>query len=485
MFFRHTVLAAFVLAFAGSTLAQTAVLPPESSPVTNGRNEARQVPPAQEVVPMMPLQLPAGVLSVDEAIALALENNGNIRNALLQAESSRTFVREAFGLYLPRLDAQYRYFDQGSSTFTGAGRGDFVVSRNDFNVVANWQWLDSGQRSLNLRSAQRNVLSSDYSALTTLRSILFDVQVRYYEALRAQELLRVSEAQVERAEQILEQTKARVEVGEAARKEILQAEADLANARVTRLTAENRVATSFAALEATIGWQQPQSPELLAENEDAFALPEQPMDDLVVQALADRPELNARRESIESLKLDLRRAQINRGVTVQGNLRFQRSFGRDVFNDRQLELLASIPIFDAYQLSQPVRRVSIAVEQQEALLQQDEFNVIEDVKASYTLLLQDARRIEAARVAAAAARLNFESASEAQRLGAADILEVLTAQVTLVTAESNLIQALYDALISEARLRLVSGEPVRGEPALIPGKFFGVRKLSDPQSNNP
>jgi outer membrane protein len=434
---------------------------------------------------MTPHHRPSGVLSVDEAIALAIENNGNIRNALLQAKSSRTFVREAFGLFLPRLDAQYRYFDQGSSTFTGAGRGDLVVSRNDFNVIADWQWLDSGQRSLNLRSAQRNVLSADYSALNTLRLVLFDVQVRYYEALRSQELLRVAVAQVERAEQILEQTRARVEVGEAARKEILQAEADLGNARVAQLTAENRVATSFAALESTIGWQLPQSPVLVAEDEDAFSLPEQSVDDVVAQALAERPELNARRESIESLKLDLRRAQINRGVTVQGNLRFQRSFGRDVFNNRQLELLASIPLFDAFQLSQPIQRVSIAIEQQEALLQQDELSVIEEVKSSYALLLQDARRIEAARVAVAAARLNFESASEAQRLGAADILEVLTAQVTLVTAESNLIQALYDALISEARLRLASGKPVRGEPPFIPGKFFGFRKLSDLQSNNP
>ncbi|MFX8616588.1 TolC family protein, partial [Acinetobacter baumannii] len=63
--------------------------------------------------------------------------------------------------------------------------------------------------------------------------MLFDVHSRYFAALRAQELLRVQDAQLKRANEILEQTKVRVQLGDAARINILQAQADALNARAS------------------------------------------------------------------------------------------------------------------------------------------------------------------------------------------------------------------------------------------------------------
>lgn len=69
----------------------------------------------------------------------------------------------------------------------------------------------------------------------------------------------------------------------------------------------------------------------------------------------------------------------------------------------------------------------------------------------------------AAQAALEAATKNFEAASESQTLGASDLIDVVTAQVSLVTAESNRVEAFYDFLISEVRWKLVTGQPLPGE----------------------
>ena len=62
-----------------------------------------------------------------------------------------------------------------------------------------------------------------------------------------------------------------------------------------------------------------------------------------------------------------------------------------------------------------------------------------------------------------AAQLNYEAATESQKEGINDLIAVLTAQVSLVTAESNYIEATFDYYVSDVNLRLVTGKPMPGE----------------------
>jgi outer membrane protein TolC len=43
-------------------------------------------------------------------------------------------------------------------------------------------------------------------------------------------------------------------------------------------------------------------------------------------------------------------------------------------------------------------------------------------------------------------------------------VEVLTAQLALITAETNLVQATYDAAVAELQLRVATGERLPTEP---------------------
>jgi outer membrane protein len=98
-----------------------------------------------------------------------------------------------------------------------------------------------------------------------------------------------------------------------------------------------------------------------------------------------------------------------------------------------------------------------------ALLDQSEKDARSEIEADFSTYSQDQLRLQSAELALKAAQLNYEAADGSQKAGAASLLDVITAQVSLVTAESNYIQATYDVLIAQLRLRLVTGLPMPGE----------------------
>ena len=88
-----------------------------------------------------------------------------------------------------------------------------------------------------------------------------------------------------------------------------------------------------------------------------------------------------------------------------------------------------------------------------------------EIESAYYQVVQNIQRLRAARAALEAAQLNYKAAVEAQRLGAENIIDVLTARVSLATAENNAISAKYDTLIAQVNLALVTGRAIPGAPA--------------------
>jgi outer membrane protein len=403
------------------------------------------------------------VLTLEEALRLARERNGLIRAAEQDVRAAQARVTQAASAFYPTITPQYQYSDVKRER----DQQSFAQSGDSTLIRFNWQLLDSGQRDLALRSQRRSTEATRFNARQTLRETLFTATQQYYETLRAQELQRVADSQIERARAILEQTRARIEVRDAAPIEELQANADFQNARVTSLTARNRVTNNSAALRATIGLEPGQSfPRLQRETEARVADIPTDLPALIGEGLANRPDLLARRRSIESLILNRRRAQRDAGVGLSVDVFDDYQVAPDRLNDRTFQITATYPLFDGGLRRAQVREIDANVQANRFDLLQTERNVTADIQAAFAEVTTNAERLTAAQTALDAARRNFEAATESRTLGAADLLQVITAQVSLVTAESNFIEALYDTRIAEVRLRLVTGRPIPGESPL-------------------
>src|SRR5688572_1364771 len=424
------------------------------------------------VISLLAVSIPVfgqdGTLTLAEAIELARQRNGTVQAAFLDLEAARSRRREVFAAFLPTVTPSLRYDATHSQIFTGPNRGRNDDTEALTQVSASWRILDSGEREWSYQAAKRLEEAAAASARQILRNILFTVHQQFYNALRNQELLRVSSAQVARAQKILDQTQAQIDVGAAAKKDILQVRADFLNAQVDRLTAENASAIAEADLKATIGLDTVAKLERLEPPvEPTMFVEPPPLEQVVDEGLANRPDLIALRKRRDAQTYSVRTANRQTGLTWTLDTSFNRAFSPDVSNFGAATFLVSYPLFDGNRLKEVAKQEHLALRAQEAELVQAERDARAEIESAHALLRQDIQRMNAAKAAVEAARLNYEAALESQRLGAegTDIITVLTAQVSLVTAESNYVEALYDYFISAVRLRLVTGLPIPGETA--------------------
>ncbi|HRK22503.1 MAG TPA: TolC family protein, partial [Fimbriimonadaceae bacterium] len=256
------------------------------------------------------------------------------------------------------------------------------------------------------------------------------------------------------------------DVGAAAKKDILQVRADRLNAEVSRLSAENQSSITEASLKATIGFEEKEElGNLVAEAEpSSFPEPES-LEEAIKSGLAQRPDLVALRKRRDAQQYFVRTAEREATYTWTLDATLSRSFSEEVSDFRGLTFLVSLPLFDGHRSKEAARQQRLALMAQDAELVQAEREARADIESAHALLRQDIRRVAAAKLAKEAAQLNYDAALESQRLGAegTDIITVLTAQVSLVTAESNYVEALYDYFISDVRLKLVTGRTMPGE----------------------
>ncbi len=411
-------------------------------------------------------------LTLQDALRLARERNGIIRAAQADVQAAQARVAGSRAEFMPELTPYFRYDTDRREFLSTGGTSYSERSGTSSGLSARWRLLDAGERRLSLLATSRSAEAQEAASLQTLRTTLFLVHQEYYEVLRTRELLRVADANVGRAETILEQTKTQVEVGAIPRKDILQADVDLQNARVQRLTARNRVSQAEADLKATLGWEFGKALPPLSSDTEPPEKPQLPsLEQLVAEAMESRTDLRAMRRQQEALRFSKMLADREAGLSFGIDATFDQQFHPDSLDSHALQLLVTYPLFDGGRRRAIARERSAVLTAAMAELTQAEREARSEIEAVSTTLLQNAERVEVARAAVEAARLNYEAAVESQRAGASDLIEVLTAQISLVNAESGYIEALYDYTISEVQLRLVTGQTVPGEElAAFPGE---------------
>jgi outer membrane protein len=407
----------------------------------------------------------SGSLSLDEALRLAKDRNGTVRSAMMQVKSADASVTIASAAFLPTVNAQLQYnSNRQQFVTTGTNTAFAQTEGNQTFLNTSWTLLDSGQRDFGLRSAQRARDSRQFNAKQVLRTTLFSVVQQYYDTLRSQELERVALTQVDRARTILDQTQTRIKARDAAQIEELQANADYQNARVTALTAKNSETNAEATLKGTIGFSASDHlPKLTKDEAPITANVPESLQSLILEGLQKRPDILAQQKNIESERYSKLLADRNAGITMNLSASYIEQMSPISLQNRSLTFLVGIPIFDGGSLKAQARQISYSIKADESSLEQAQRVVRAEIEAAYVELKTNAERLQAAQTALDAAKKNYEAAVDSQKAGAYDLLQVITAQLSLVTAESNEIQAMYDYRISDVNLRLVTGRPIPGE----------------------
>jgi outer membrane protein len=400
-------------------------------------------------------------LSLDDALRLALQNNGMARAALAEIDAADARLAAARANLYPSIDLS------SSTTRTriegGGAIADTTQRQNGFGLE--WLLLDNGQRELRIRQSSRTAEATRQSTRDTLRRVLFQTARAYYEVLRRKELLQVADTAVRRAETLLEVAKAQAEVGTAPQKDVLQAEADLANARVQQIQARNALRLAETDLKRLIGWDaQKPLPALTVPDAPPSPDPTLSVEQLWQRARLQRPDLRDAELRLQISRLGLDAARLNSLLRLQISARGFREYEPNSRTQGSLSIVASYPLFDGGLTRANLREAEASLQSAQFRLQQAERDAYAEVESALLSIREAFERLEASKIAVAAAQRNYDAAQESLREGVGTIVEVLTAQLALITAETNLVQATYDAAVAELQLRLATGERLPAEP---------------------
>lgn len=404
-------------------------------------------------------------LTLEEAIQIALQNQSTLGIAQSQLDAAKARVTQARAQYYPNIAPLYQYQNEIIPINGHAQHVDQGV----LSIGLHQLLFDMGKREENVAASRSSEKASQFNVFDTRQTVIVNVSTGYYDLLRRKELVRVAESSVDRAKTTLDATRAFVEAGTAPKKDILQAQADYDNAQVQLSVARNDVRLAGTTLKNAMGLLT--SLPIITQD---VTLPPPPVqaDTMDVQtyltkAFSVRPDIQRESEFINSDKHQVKVAQINAGVQVQADVTEGYRIDPAPGENRTFGTTFTYPLFDAGASRAAVRTAKATLDQSKRQLDLTKQTIQLDVEQSYLTREESRQRYAATQSALKAAQENYKAATEAQKEGAGTIIDVITAQTALVTAETNAVQSIFDYYTSDARLRRAIGE---NDPYLPKGK---------------
>lgn len=399
----------------------------------------------------------ARVLTLEEALWRALETDERIQIQREQIGIAGLEINRAWTIISPRFEARGSYerpetaiqFEGRDVTPEETWRGTFTATQPIFDGRV----LSARRAGMALEGAE------EYTLVQTIRASLFEVVRAYYETLRAQEQVRISELTRELASREVDRARARFEAGEVRRTEVLRAEVDESVARRNLITARNSLQLALSDLARRV--DLPTDEPLSVDQPDAVPEPETAeLHPLYLRALEDRDDLAAARSQAEAAREE--RTVIRRDgwptVSVQYNHRFidPESFAnRNNFWD--VAAVARLEFWDGG--SRRISRVQQERRIDQASLRVQELEKRIEIEVRQALLDLELLRenVETIEKEVRLAEENYRTLSEQARVGLATGLDVSTALNALDRARTELTQQQFDLEVAKYNLQLVIG----------------------------
>ncbi len=398
------------------------------------------------------------VITIEEAIEIALSNNPSVLQAENSARLSALTVEQQQRQLLPSVD-----FNTGTGYVYGTPGLPAQDPTITAGVSANVQVGNVYSTVANLRQARLNETGSDFNLVRSRQTVVFNVLSNYLSLVEAQEQLGVQEQNLETVEAQERQIEALVAQGRRPISDLYQQQASTASARLSLLQAERGLVLGRMNLIRNLqldpfGEYEFVVPELGPLSTDFASLDLQTM---TQQALAQRPDLRASEVSLSSAEQGVKIAAANRWPSLSIQLgynsgSFNSTATGDFFNqlDRgrrgSVSLNLSVPILDFTQ-GVTRERANIQLDNARISLENTRLAVTTEVQTAYLDLQLAEQQLQVAEVQLQAADRALEMSQTRYDVNAATLVELTQAQTAQLRAASALVNARYE-LVFQSRL---------------------------------
>lgn len=414
---------------------------------------------------------PAGPITADQAVAIALERNHDVAIAAANYEAARGQSWQALRGVLPSVSSSAAYTHSKSVGQTIVGNrpvtGEAEVDFSSINVTLD-QSVFSWSNIRSLESARASARSSSGLSKAEELNVALNVRAQYYELLKALRLAVVRDEAVKLSEDQLRRAETLFELGSVARNDVLQARVNLQQARLAQITARNKVEVERGRLAQLLGLPV-DSPLEIAQDLEVEAA-ELDSTAVLKEALAARPDVGAAHETVRSSSASLGSARAGHFPELFGRVSWSWTYrpgkdldpfsGQVVENDTHGWSAAtgvSVNLFDGMAVEGQVKSAKWRLAADRSRLRQLELVVALEVKEALLGVRESRQSIEAAREGVSLAEENLKLAQERYDVGSGTILELNAAQVSLIESRSSLVDAQAALLVALARLDKARG----------------------------
>ena len=410
----------------------------------------------------------AEALNLDQCIELALKNRANIIIARGRAKVASADKMRSFGQFLPNIDASYsrsegEEYDINPPLSGGIDKQDKGPNKN-LSVSASMDVINFSNW-FNFFGASASSAAAYLAAINSEQELIFDVKSAYYGYLRAVQNEETNKQAVERSKEQLKLVESRYELGSAAYSDVLGQRVLYGNDRLEHLRAQNNVTTTKAVLSYTIGTDPNQNiefetvadaREFVGSMEEAinFGLEHEP------GLLAAQKELSAGKHGLSSALADYfpKLSIFGEYSDFTGNVAFP-TVQQFSSKEKTFGFRISYSIFDGFGRQRNVTQAK--VNRNNAIADHSDARnlVMQQIKTAYLDIQNQKQAVSVAQESVAAAEENMKIVQERYNLGAATILDLLTAQEDLKRAQVSYINSRFDLNLAIARLENAMGKP--------------------------
>lgn len=415
------------------------------------------------------------VLTLEEAIQIALQKNFDVRVQQNIASSSLNDKNYSVGVFLPIINANGTIAQprvkQETIQYDGTPRPTLESTNNNMtgNIQLQWVLFDGTKMFATRKRLKEIAEQGEINVKNQMMNSTAAVVNNYFNIVRQKQLLIATADLTSFSEERLKLADLKLQVGTGAKPELLQAKQDLNQLRTTNITQETTLIQLKDQLRQLLGMELPEQFEVadtiiinLALSQDEILAAIETTNQTLLSAKkgvgvaeATLWEARAGRSPIVNFTSN---AQYNKSEASASNSITQNLYSRTQSYSYGLSI--QVPILNGLNVQKNVNTARINIARQNLVYEQQKAVITTSVKNSYTAYDNAKKILLIEEENILLAKENANIALEGSRRGLYTFIEVRTAQQSLADGYNRLIAARYNAKLAETELLRLQGELV-------------------------
>ncbi len=428
------------------------------------------------------------LLSLQEAVNIALEKNPQRKAALADTEAASADVKEARSFLLPHATFSETATRSNDPVYVFGGKlrqqrfttGDFSLNVLNTPVPfgnfttrfgGTWNLFDSFASWRAVNRAERVKDAAGHQLDRTGQEIIFRVVDSYYAVLVAKKQLEVTEQAMKTAQAILDRSKDRFEAGVVVESDYLSAQVRLAARKQELIRAQNNLALARVQLSTAMGL----STQNVFDPADTLAernLPATSLEEVEKHAVEMRPDLKRVRSEEAAQQQSVSIARSAFGPRVNAFAGWEADNATFVAGGGGNNWLAGIEVqFDIFQGGAKRAQLSRerAMQEKAAALKEMATDAVRlEVRRAYYDVDAARQQVEVARAAIAESQESLRINQNRYDSGLSTITDLLAAEEAARRSQTDYWEAVYRYHTGYANLELATGTLNPQSPVVMP-----------------